>query len=98
MKFINDEFIDLVLSVVSEIPRGRVASYKQIAIMTGYPKNARQVGKVLSNADYYGDYPCHRVIHEDGSLVSFWDEQANLLEQEGITVVDNYVNMKIYRW
>ena len=88
----------MVLAIVSEIPLGKVASYKQIANLSGYPRNARQVGKVLSCAEYYGKYPCHRVLHEDGTLVSIWREQKDLLNQEGIVINNNKVNMKEYRW
>ena len=35
---------------MSEIPQGKVASYKQIAILAGHPQNARLVGKILSHA------------------------------------------------
>ena len=51
-----------ILSAVSEIPEGRVASYGQIARLIGRPKNARLVGRVLRQASAYGDFPCHRVV------------------------------------
>lgn len=46
-----------ILSAVSEIPKGRVATYGQIAALIGRERNARLVGRVLSVAEYYGDYP-----------------------------------------
>lgn len=95
----NDEFIDLVLSIVNEVPVGSVASYGQIAMLAGYPKNARKVGKVLSNASMYGSFPCHRIIHSDGSLVIGWNGQRELLEQEGIVFLKNHkVDMKQCQW
>lgn len=58
---LTDDLIYEILSVVEEIPEGRVASYGQIARLIGRDKNARLVGKVLSHAGFYGNYPCHRV-------------------------------------
>ena len=45
---LNEEFIFQILSIVEEIPEGYVATYGQIAKLSGYDKNARLVGKVLS--------------------------------------------------
>lgn len=95
----TDDFSYLVLSIVNEVPRGSVASYGQIATLAGYPKNARKVGKVLSNASFFGEFPCHRIIHSDGSLVIGWDQQRDLLEQEGVVFLKNHkVDMKKCQW
>ena len=67
MKSVRDErLIYEILSVVEEIPPGKVASYGQIAALIGREKNARLVGKVLSQAQLYGSYPCHRVVNHAG--------------------------------
>ncbi|MCI8567201.1 MAG: DNA methyltransferase [Lachnospiraceae bacterium] len=88
-----------ILSVVEEIPEGRVATYGQIAKLTGRDKNARLVGKILSHAEYYGQYPCHRVVNHAGRLAPGWKEQKELLEQEGVSLKDaNHVDLKKYRW
>ncbi len=64
MGLLSDErLIYEVLSVVEEIPKGRVATYGQIARLVGRDRNARLIGTVLSRADYYGQYPCHRVVN-----------------------------------
>lgn len=94
----NDEFAYLILSIVSEIPEGKVSSYGQIAKLAGYPKNARKVGKVLSHADIFGEFPCHRVIHSDGTLVCGWNQQEELLQKEGVVVKNHRVNMKEFQW
>lgn len=94
-----DEKIFLFLEIVKEVPKGKVASYKQIATLAGYPQNARLVGKILSNADLYGDYPCHRIVHQDGQLVPFWKEQKDLLKNEDVDFLANgKVDMKKYQW
>ena len=73
-----------VLSVVEEIPAGKVATYGQIARLIGRPRNARLVGRILRGAEQYGSYPCHRVVNHAGRLAPGWPEQAALLAAEGM--------------
>lgn len=88
-----------ILSAVEEIPEGRVASYGQIARLIGREKNSRLVGKVLSRAELYGDYPCHRVVNHAGRLAPHFSEQRERLEREGVTFRTNgCVDMKKHRW
>jgi methylated-DNA--[protein]-cysteine S-methyltransferase len=96
---LNDDFAYAVLSAVAEIPEGKVATYGQIARLIGYPKNARLVARVLSHAEYYGDYPCHRVVNASGRLAPGWAAQAMLLQAEGVALIDaTHVSLKLYRW
>ena len=94
-KILTEDLIYEILSVVEEIPEGRVASYGQIARLIGRDKNARLVGKVLSMSEYYGEYPCHRVVDHSGRLAPGWSEQGELLRSEGIELKDNmHVDLK----
>ena len=96
---LNDDFAYAVLSAVAEIPEGKVATYGQIARLIGYPKNARLVARVLSHAEYYGDYPCHRVVNASGRLAPGWAAQAMLLEAEGVALRDaTHVSLNGYQW
>lgn len=96
---LTGELIYEILSVVEEIPEGKVASYGQIAELIGKEKNARLVGRVLSMAEYYGKYPCHRVVNHAGRLAPCFREQRFLLEREGVKFRDkDHVDMKVYRW
>ena len=98
-KVLDEDLVYEVLSVVAEIPAGCVASYGQIARLIGREKNSRLVGAVLSEADRYGDYPCHRVVNHSGRLAPGWDEQHALLVQEGVPFRDeNHVDLKQCRW
>ena len=96
---LNNDFAYAVLSAIAEIPEGKVATYGQIARLIGYPKNARLVARVLSHAEYYGDYPCHRVVNATGRLAPGWAAQAMLLQAEGVALIDaTHVSLKLYRW
>ena len=95
----NEDLIYEILSVVEEIPEGCVASYGQIARLIGRDRNARLVGKVLSMAQYYGNYPCHRVVNHAGRLAPHFREQRERLVEEGITFRENgYVDMQKHQW
>lgn len=95
----NEEIIYEILSIVEEIPEGIVASYGQIARLAGHEKNARLVGKILSRASFYGDYPCHRVVNHAGRTAPGWSGQRQLLLQEGVGFKDNgCVDMKRFQW
>lgn len=95
----DEDLIYEILSAVEEIPPGRVATYGQIARLIGREKNARLVGRVLSMAEYYGRYPCHRVVNHAGRTAPGWPEQRALLEDEGVTFKpDGHVDLKRHRW
>lgn len=96
---LQEDLIYEILSVVEEIPEGRVATYGQIARLIGRDKNSRLVGKVLGMAEYYGKYPCHRVVNHAGRLAPGWLEQGDLLRDEGVILKDNFhVDLKKCRW
>jgi len=98
-RILNDDLIYEILSAVEEIPEGNVATYGQIARLTGREKNSRLVGRVLSMAEFYGDYPCHRVVNHAGRLVPGWDLQKQLLLDEGVELKDeNHVDIRKYQW
>ena len=99
MAVLKEDLIYEILSVVEEIPEGCVATYGQIARLTGREKNARLVGRVLSMAEYYGRYPCHRVVNHAGRTAPGWPEQRALLEDEGVTFKPvGHVDLKKHRW
>lgn len=100
LSVLNPEIIKSVLVIVDEIPSGRVATYGQIARLIGRPKNARLVGKILSQSEHYGGkHPCHRVVNAAGRLAPGWEDQRHLLWAEGVDLKANgCVNLKYYQW
>ena len=98
-KVLNESLIYEILSVVEEIPEGKVATYGQIAKLIGRDRNARLVGFVLSKAEFYGRYPCHRVVNHQGRTAPMWSEQKILLEKEGVVFKsDGKVDLAKYQW
>ena len=96
---LNTDLIYEVLSVVAEIPEGCVATYGQIARLTGRDRNARLVGKILSMSEFYGDYPCHRVVNHAGRTAPGFHEQRQRLEMEGVRFRPNgCVDLAKYLW
>lgn len=96
-------FFERVYSAVRRIPRGKVATYGQIALLAGNPRASRVVGYALHVNPYPGVIPCHRVVNRQGRLAPSFafggtDAQQRLLEGEGVTVNDGYVDLKRYGW
>ncbi len=98
-KVLSEDLIYQILSVVTEIPEGKVATYGQIAELIGREKNSRLVGRVLHMAAFYGDYPCHRVVNAEGRLAPYFYDQKELLLAEGVSFMKNgHVDMEKFRW
>ena len=96
---LNTDLIYEVLSVVEEIPEGCVATYGQIARLIGRDRNARLVGKILSMAEYYGRYPCHRVVNHAGRTAPGFYDQRQRLEAEGVAFRTNgCVDLAKHQW
>ncbi len=79
-----------IYAVVRRIPRGRVATYGQIATLAGLPGHARQVGYALHALPEADDVPWHRVINAQGRVsprsAPGWDDvQRQFLEAEGVS-------------
>ena len=90
-----------VLELVTKIPRGRVATYGQLAMLLGRPRSARAVGQALSHAD--GAVPWHRVVNAQGGIsrrsrMTGMMTQRIRLEQEGIAFRRGRVVLGRFRW
>jgi len=99
-----NSFRKKVYNMVARIPRGKVATYGQIAALCGNPLAARAVGWAMRNAPGFLGLPCHRVVSRDGSLAphyAFGGEhiQRGMLMEEGIIFTeDGRIDMKRCLW
>ena len=99
VKVLDKRLILQILSIVEQIPVGEVATYGQIAHLIGRERNARLVGRVLSQAEFYGKFPCHSVVNAAGRLAPAWEDQRHLLWAEGVTFKTNgCVDLKKHQW
>ena len=85
-------FNQRVYEVVRRIPKGKVATYGQVAALAGAPRNARFVGYALHSNPEPDVIPCHRVVFRDGSLAPGFafggpERQRLLLEEEGVAFI-----------
>ncbi len=96
------EFKEGVVRVVKMIPKGKVASYGQVALYVGIPRAARQVGWILRGLDRKTEVPWWRVVNNEGRISIKHSkfnaqEQAQLLREEGVEV-DNELNLEIEKY
>jgi O-6-methylguanine DNA methyltransferase len=91
-----------VYELLKTIPRGKVATYGQIAVYLGNKNLARVVGNILHNNPDPSQYPCHRVVNSKGQVAPNFAfgggaMQRRLLEQEGIVFEqDGSIDLKKY--
>ena len=82
-----------IAALIKSIPRGKVSSYRDIALAAGIPNGARQTVRVLHSLSRKLDLPWHRVIRSDGCIALEEGEgrelQISLLRGEGIEVSDS---------
>ena len=98
---VSDNPTKRIYEAVKKIPRGKVATYGQVAAMAGNPKMSRAVGNALHKNPDPDGIPCYRVVNAKGELAGAFafggaDVQANLLRADGIEVIDNKVDLTKY--
>lgn len=99
---VTDSPTKRIYEAVKTIPKGCVATYSQVAKMAGNEKMSRAVGNALHKNPSPGIIPCHRVVDAKGRLAgafAFGGEkvQAELLESEGVKVIDGKVDLVQYQ-
>lgn len=99
---VTDSPTKRIYEAVKKIPKGKVATYADVAQMAGDRKMARAVGNALHKNPDPGTIPCHRVVNSKGELAGEYAfggawKQAQILEREGVEIVGNKVNLEKYR-
>jgi O-6-methylguanine DNA methyltransferase len=94
----DQSFYSKVYEVVKQIPRGKVATYKEIAKAAGSPKAYRAVGTLMRNNPDLSTIPCHRVIGSDGRMRGYSAgkgiiTKVQLLKSEGVLFIGNRVQL-----
>tara|TARA_R110000772_G_scaffold245129_1_gene358533 strand:- start:118 stop:435 length:318 start_codon:yes stop_codon:yes gene_type:complete len=92
---------EIIWQVVASIPKGRVATYGQVAKLAGYPNHARYVGATLKVLPKDSTLPWHRVVNAKGELSFPQDSeqfhtQKALLEAEGIEFMSCKLSLSRY--
>ncbi|MEC3982861.1 MGMT family protein [Amycolatopsis sp. H20-H5] len=92
----DDELHERVRAVIADVPAGTVATYGDIAALSGAP-SPRLVGWILGEDGH--DLPWHRVLRANGTPAPHLvHEQLELLRAEGVLADDERVDLKKYRW
>ena len=91
-----ENFKERVYEETARVPRGRVSTYGEIAVMAGHPGAARAVGNALHENPYEGVIPCHRIVNASGRPASNFgfggpEEQLKLLRKEGVEIKNGRV-------
>ncbi len=94
---------DRIYAVVRQIPRGRVATYGQVAALAGNPRWSRVVGYALHVNPDPAHIPCYRVVNRFGHVSDAFafgggNRQIELLEAEGVPCHDGVVDLGTYQW
>jgi methylated-DNA-protein-cysteine methyltransferase-like protein len=92
-----------IWQVVALIPRGRVATYGQVALLAGLPRGARKVGRVMSQLPRGTRLPWHRVVNASGRISlpvgsPSHTKQRATLEREGVVFRSGRLSLTRFRW
>ena len=97
----DTSFASEVYKVIAMVPKGRVVSYSQVAVMCGHPGAARVVGQIA----HFGppDLPWHRLVNADGKMANGYvpggpARQMKRLIEENVVFHNEKVNMKESMW
>ena len=93
----------IVYEYLTAIPNGKVVTYGQIAEFLGNKNLARIVGNILHENPDGAKYPCYKVVNAKGNLAKNYafggaDCQKMHLEEDGVSVNNNKVDLKVYQW
>jgi len=96
-------FREQIYSLTRQIPKGKVATYGQLAALSGHPHAARAVGYFMKTNPDAPRTPCHRVVAADGSLTGYSAPRGliakkRLLLAEGVIFIGAKVDLARSFW
>ena len=94
---------EAIYIALSQVPKGRVITYGNLAKLAGLPKGARIAGKILGDLPQASGLPWHRVVNAQGKISFPADStayriQISLLEDEGIEFINGKIRLKLYSY
>lgn len=93
-----------IYAVVRRIPKGRVATYGQVALLAGMPRHARLAGYALNALPEGTTLPWHRVVNAKGMVSRRTDGRGHdtmqqlLLSREGVRFINGSISLTRYQW
>jgi len=96
-------FKNTIYTLTKKIPRGKVATYGQLAALAGKPNAARAVGMCMRTNPNVPITPCHRVVSVTGELTGYSakgrvSQKRKMLIEEGVQFIGNRVNLYTSKW
>lgn len=82
-------FSESVLTACRKIPKGKVSTYKSIAVEINSPNSSRAVGNALNKNKFLVTIPCHRVVCQNGFVGGYAQglkKKIELLKSEGVLI------------
>jgi len=96
-------FRETIYTLLRKVPKGKVATYGQLAELAGSPGAARAVGMCMRVNPDAPQTPCHRVVAANGKLTGYSAEgglkkKKQMLLDEGVKFIGDRVNLKLSQW
>jgi len=98
------EFSKQVIAVIKKVPKGKVATYKQVAALSGKPHAVRAIAWILHSSSKAHKLPWQRILNAQGKI-SFppttlnYKKQKSLLQKEGVQFLENgRIDLAKYQW
>lgn len=98
-----ESFKNQIYEITNKIPRGKVATYGQLARLAGSPQASRAVGMCMKTNPYAPTTPCHRVVASDGRLTGYSggdgiSTKKQMLLSEGVIFIGDRVDLSRSLW
>ena len=99
----SKNFKEKIYALASQIPRGKVATYGQLAKLAGSPGAARAVGMCMKTNPHPEIVPCYKVVASDGSLTGYSADGGIITKKEkllrdGVKFKNNKVDLQVSQW
>lgn len=97
-----NEFTNKAIEIIRQIPKGKVATYGQIARLAGNPRSARRISRILHQYSIKFKLPWHRILNAKGEISlqagAGLEEQKAMLEKEKVKFQKNRIDLNKYLW